>query len=401
MTEFFLAEIAPPAAASDEPSWAVQEFAAMGAEDSVETIGLPDFSATAAMEQACLSNQSNTARIRLLALLGGTPDWPIGSRGLPLVSASAQLAPEPLQVIGRGTADLPLRDNLNLADEVDVYVRKGFRRQGIGSALLQTLEQLARAEGRTTTVGTTWQKLATGLDADEAITPKEGDIALDRRLPEHQFRIKHGYTLGQTERLSMCRLPVPEITVPAPVDYEICAFPTGFPRSLYAHLARLRVGMSVDAPMGDTPSEPQLWDAERVAAATAMRTAAGMEVVAAVAKSKQTGELVAYTEVSYNPERPAIAHQDDTYVARQHRGHGLGLAIKMACYRALADAYPAALHVATWNAGENEHMWAINRTLGFRQAGAAGWWHKQLNPEQTGDNSPSQSAQVADRPPRA
>ncbi len=62
MPEFFLAEITPPEAASDEPSWAVQEFAAMAAEDSVETIGLPDFSATAAMEQACLTNQSKAAR---------------------------------------------------------------------------------------------------------------------------------------------------------------------------------------------------------------------------------------------------------------------------------------------------------------------------------------------------
>ncbi len=391
MTEFFVAEIAPPAAVSDEPSWAVQEFAAMDAEDSAETIGLPDFSATAAVVQARLADQSNTARIHLLALLGDTPDWPIGQRGLPLVSASAYQAPEPLPVVGRGSADLPLRDNTNTAYSVDVIVRQGHRRRGIGSSLLRKLEELAGTEGRATMVGNSWQRHETQIDTDEAIRPSDGDIALDRRLPAHQLRLKHGYSLDQIERLSMCPLPVPEIEVPLPAGYEICVLPNGFPSSLYSELAQLMVGMSGDVPTGARPSETQVWDAERVAATFAQAAAAGMAEIAAAAKSKETGELVAYTNVSYNPDRPIIAHHVDTYVARGHRGHGLGLAIKMACYRALKDAFPEVRYVSTWNAAENEHMWAINRTLGFRQVGVGGVWHKQLAAEVT-DDDPLSSA---------
>ncbi len=306
VTEFFIAEIAPPEDALDEPSWAVQEFAAMDAEDSAETIGLPDFSATPAVVQASLGDQSNTARIHLLALLGATPDWRIGRRGLPLVSASASRAPEPLPVVGRGAADLPLRDNLNTAYSVDVVVRPGHRRRGIGSSLLRKLQELACAEGRATMVGNSWQGHETQIDADEAIEPSDGDIALDGRLPMHQLRLKHGYTLDQSERLSMCPLPVPDAPTPSPVGYEICVFPNGFPSSLYAELAQLMVGMSGDIPTGARPSETQVWDAERVAATFAQAAAAGMAEVAAAAKSKETGELVAYTDVSYTRDQSGM-----------------------------------------------------------------------------------------------
>ena len=54
-----------------------------------------------------------------------------------------------------------------------------------------------------------------------------------------------------------------------------------------------------------------------------------------------------------------------TVVAREHRGHRLGLLVKTAMLEMLAAAEPALRRILTGNAGANQHMIAINAELGF------------------------------------
>ena len=49
-----------------------------------------------------------------------------------------------------------------------------------------------------------------------------------------------------------------------------------------------------------------------------------------------------------------------------HRGHRLGLAMKLATHRRLVELFPACGYVETGNAGVNAAMNAVNERLGYR-----------------------------------
>ena len=49
-----------------------------------------------------------------------------------------------------------------------------------------------------------------------------------------------------------------------------------------------------------------------------------------------------------------------------HRGHRLGLAMKLATHRRLAELFPSCAYVETGNAGVNAAMNAVNERLGYR-----------------------------------
>jgi hypothetical protein len=65
-------------------------------------------------------------------------------------------------------------------------------------------------------------------------------------------------------------------------------------------------------------------------------------------------------------------------VAREHRGRGLGFAIKVTNLAAVTAAYPAIRTISTWNAADNEHMIAVNDALGFEVVAHSTYWSKQL-----------------------
>jgi len=78
---------------------------------------------------------------------------------------------------------------------------------------------------------------------------------------------------------------------------------------------------------------------------------------------------------------PESVWQHDTLVMREHRGHGLGMAVKLANLAALVDSYPHARIVSTWNAVENKHMIAINDELGHIVEAGSTTWLKHLVPD--------------------
>lgn len=61
-----------------------------------------------------------------------------------------------------------------------------------------------------------------------------------------------------------------------------------------------------------------------------------------------------------------------TLIRRDHRGHGLGLAVKQAVLAELRRSHPRVQRIHTWNADENQHMPAINEALGFRVTAHSG-----------------------------
>ncbi|WP_203569052.1 hypothetical protein [Aestuariimicrobium ganziense] len=76
-----------------------------------------------------------------------------------------------------------------------------------------------------------------------------------------------------------------------------------------------------------------------------------------------------------------VCYQGDTIVLAGHRGRGLGLGLKQANIAHLGRLSPRTRRIHTWNAGENDHMWAINEALGQRTASIGEGWHKPCEPQ--------------------
>jgi GNAT superfamily N-acetyltransferase len=71
--------------------------------------------------------------------------------------------------------------------------------------------------------------------------------------------------------------------------------------------------------------------------------------------------------------------QGYTMVLPEHRGHNLGIRIKINNLRKLMTSEHGAARIITGNAGENEAMLQINRALGFRPFVMTGMWEKKLS----------------------
>jgi RimJ/RimL family protein N-acetyltransferase len=107
------------------------------------------------------------------------------------------------------------------------------------------------------------------------------------------------------------------------------------------------------------PDPQRIRDYERRAAEIGIRR------YAVAARHDRTGELAGLTEIGVEAEDPAWAYQFITAVTREHRGHRLGLLVKVAMLDLLVDAEPGLRRILTENADSNQHMIGINAALGF------------------------------------
>ena len=74
--------------------------------------------------------------------------------------------------------------------------------------------------------------------------------------------------------------------------------------------------------------------------------------------------------------------QFGTLVHPDHRGHRLGMAVKCAQLRLLAEEFPDRDYIQTSNAEVNAHMVAINVALGFEIHQVWGEFEKRLGAAQ-------------------
>jgi GNAT superfamily N-acetyltransferase len=77
------------------------------------------------------------------------------------------------------------------------------------------------------------------------------------------------------------------------------------------------------------------------------------------------GEVAAFTELVVEPAPARKAATDDTAAVAEHRGRGLGRAVKSESLRLLRRERPDVEVVTTLNAEDNGPMRAINTKLGF------------------------------------
>jgi GNAT superfamily N-acetyltransferase len=78
------------------------------------------------------------------------------------------------------------------------------------------------------------------------------------------------------------------------------------------------------------------------------------------------GNVAGFNVIAGYPDEPELVEIWDTGVARNHRGHGLGLRIKAAASLWVLEDRPSTRVVSTYNDEDNTWMLAVNRAMGYR-----------------------------------
>ncbi|OYO13631.1 hypothetical protein CGZ94_11770 [Enemella evansiae] len=281
---------------------------------------------------------------------------------------------------------LPLQDNLRLADGWLILDPEYAER---ASELFDALWDQAREELVRRGRGLVWFWHITAIpDADEAqLEPRTGSGAVIADETA-DWLAGTGFGLEQVEVLA--RLDVDDSLVgkdftalaadaeAASEAYQVKGWVGPTPAELIPAMTELRARMSTDVPAGDLAMEEESWDADRIRYADALQELMGRRTLWMVARHRDSGELAAYTQLSVVDEVPELAWQNDTLVAAAHRGHRLGMRIKLANLAQLREQAPGVRRILTGNADENAHMRSINTTLGFRPAVVGGVWQLEL-----------------------
>ena len=110
------------------------------------------------------------------------------------------------------------------------------------------------------------------------------------------------------------------------------------------------------------------------------RAASGpRDFLVAVVEHVPSASLVGMTEVSVPEQLDRPLAQNDTIVARAHRGQRLGTVLKIANLLHIDDMRPGHPSIITFNAEENRHMLDVNEAVGFVPMGYEGAWKKVLS----------------------
>jgi GNAT superfamily N-acetyltransferase len=244
-------------------------------------------------------------------------------------------------------------DNLHLA-WLSVEVHPDHRRRGHGSELLSALVDRARGEGRT----------SVGIDSWDADGPRR--FATRHGLAQKSVDVNRRQFPPELDRAALDDLVAASRPCAAAYELSRCVVPT--PETDLTAMAVMVAAIN-DAPTDDLDVEDEAFPPERIAAYEAAQLARGMTLHRVVARHREAGELAGHTVVVVDGERSQLAEQHDTAVVAAHRGHRLGLLLKLEMLRWLAEEQPQVESVDTWNAESNGHMIGVNRVLGYRVMG--------------------------------
>ena len=282
----------------------------------------------AALEQTV--RRRHTAETFLLECLDYGTEGPL--EGLWLARLDGRL-------VGYAGLTLNLFENLDGAKILGA-VHPVHQRQGIGRVLMETAEA--------------------ATDRPRLRAPVWAGTAGERAVP------RMGYTRQgshEVRRLSV-RDPQPATLVAraatAAAGYDLERHVGACPEDLLGEMQVLREAIN-DAPEdGDFEAYPP----ERIRIVERWLAGQRQTPYTIVARHRDTGAAAGITIVCTHELRPSIAAQEDTSVVASHRGHSLGLRMKLAMLDWLREERPEVEAIDTWNASGNAPMIAINDALG-------------------------------------
>jgi GNAT superfamily N-acetyltransferase len=280
-----------------------------------------------------------------------------------------------------------------------VEVLPGYRGRGIGRAIADHIERIAAADDR--------QRLLVYVVSPEAgpgpagagagagpagnrIAAATGFGSVPADNPEVRFLTARGFSLEQVERGSRLALPldsdqlrdrVAAAEARSGADYAVVTWTGATPERWLDDMATLHTRMSTDAPSAGLAEPEDVFTAERVRHDDERLTASPRVRLTAAVEHRASGSLVGFTSLSVPSEKHRSVIQEDTLVLREHRGHALGMLLKVANLERLQNESPGHPSVTTFNAEENRHMLSVNEAVGFVPMGYEGAWRKVLGGE--------------------
>ncbi|TWD79443.1 acetyltransferase (GNAT) family protein [Kribbella amoyensis] len=260
----------------------------------------------------------------------------------------------------------PMSDNTSRV-EAGIGVRADVRRRGYGAALARTAEERATEYGRTVVVSA----LPVPFDA-------VGDT------PGQAFARRFGLSVANVEVHRVLELPLDEGLLDELAQeaaryhegYELRSWQDRCPEDLIDAYAALQATFNLEAPQGELEVEAQAYDAARVRSTEDHSLEQGRHGWMTVAIAPD-GTLAGHTELYHGENDPGNVYQWGTLVSPAHRGHRLGLALKVRNHRELQRSRPQPLVAHTFNAETNTAMNAVNARLGFRPVERAEEWQRK------------------------
>ena len=121
-----------------------------------------------------------------------------------------------------------------------------------------------------------------------------------------------------------------------------------------------------------------MWDADRISEWDQILVDGPLLQVVSAVQHRGSGLLAGVTMLGAPRDPSRAVSQWATIVLREHRGHRLGMLLKVANLQQLGETAPGHPSVLTWNAEENRPMLAVNEAVGFVPIGYEGAWKKTL-----------------------
>ena len=257
-------------------------------------------------------------------------------------------------MIGIGSVVLTLHDNVDKAF-LGVEVAPELRGRGVGSAVLSFLEDKAREAGRTV-----------------LLTESHVPFATRDNHRYRQFAEKRGYSLANVEVRRRLRLPVPDEQLQAWADeaaphhagYHIQTFVDDVPDELLESYCYLSNQLAIDAPTGEIDFEAESMTPDKFRIRMQKVKEQGRTMYETLALDDD-GQVVAQSTLAVPADDPTTVFQWGTVVRKDHRGHRLGLATKLANLRTVQEAHPERERILTTNSEDNANMVGINVLMGF------------------------------------
>ncbi len=319
-------------------------------------------------------------RIFAAAQQADAPDVPAGERAeFGLIAAHPPygslihraLARRGGETVGYLWLRLPQLENTDNA-YIELFVDPAHRRHGVGRTLLGYARRLVAEHGRKRLIAEVG-----GTAPGEPDRPTPGAafaaaVGAQAALPMVRRRL-------DTTRLDETALAtLHDEARSRAAGYRTVAWRGAAPEEYEADVARLGSRLNIDAPVGDLTIEAEKIDVVRLRESERLHALRGRRRYHLGAVHEQTGRLVAWTLIQLGPLTNWYALQEITIVDPAHRGHRLGLLVKIENLRQVLAHEPELRVIDTWNAAVNDHMVAINEQLGYRVAEICADWQLSI-----------------------
>jgi mycothiol synthase len=243
-----------------------------------------------------------------------------------------------------------------------VYVRKPWRRRGVGGQLARPVIDTAAAEGRSSLVGSTFDSVPAGaafalrLGARAARVNRTSEL----RMSDVDWDLVQSWIdAGRTRALG----------------YSLDSWDGPFPDELAGDAAAFHHLVQAK-PRDDLDTADVVLRADHVVELDRALVEAGRQRWTIFVRDR-SGRCVGGTEVTFEPWDATVALQQNTAIGEAHRGRGLAKWVKASMLDRIRRERPEVERVRTSNAFSNAPMLAINNTLGFTIIEARTEWQGQ------------------------